>query len=177
MLERLLVAEYVIADLTLSNPNVLYEVGVRHGASARATLLIGAERFLQGLVFDVRPLRVMPYRLAKGGSMTKSEGLQLMRNLGDRLSSARRGELPVDNPIMQVTSWKPSGTLEHSKTDVFLDRLQFAGELGERIQAAVALSEAAEAVKQLTAIEKEVVRLPSDVAEVYTALIGVFLGY
>jgi hypothetical protein len=30
MLERLLVAEYVIADVTLSNPNVLYEIGVRH---------------------------------------------------------------------------------------------------------------------------------------------------
>src|SRR5215468_11148289 len=37
MLERLLVAEYVVADLTLNNPNVMYEVGVRHGASARAT--------------------------------------------------------------------------------------------------------------------------------------------
>ena len=43
MYERLLVAEYVVADLTFSNPNVTYEVGVRHGATARPTNTVKAE--------------------------------------------------------------------------------------------------------------------------------------
>jgi hypothetical protein len=93
MLERLLVAEYVIADLTLSNPNVLYEVGVRHGASARATLLVCAESYLATLAFDVRPLRVLPYRLTADGSIVKPEGQKLADSLRDRLSMARKGEL------------------------------------------------------------------------------------
>jgi hypothetical protein len=177
MLERLLVAEYVIADLTLSNPNVLYEIGVRHGASARATLLVGADRFLKDLIFDLRPLRVLPYKLAEDGSIEDAEGRKLAEGLRERLELARRGGLPIDNPIMQVTSWKPLGTIEHSKTDVFLQRLQYTGELGERIRAAVVLSGEADAVEQLTAIEQEVVDLPNDVAQVHTALMGVFLGY
>jgi hypothetical protein len=78
---------------------------------------------------------------------------------------------------MQVTAWKPAGSIEHSKTDVFLQRLQFTGKLGERINAAVALSDQTEAVKQLAAIEEEVVHLPPDVPQVHTALLGVFLGY
>jgi hypothetical protein len=177
MLERLLVAEYVIADLTLSNPNVLYEVGVRHGASSRATLLVCAESYLATLAFDVRPLRVPPYRLEADGSITEAEGQRLADSLRDRLTLARKGELPVDNPIMQVTAWKPSGSIEHSKTDVFLQRLKFTGKLGERINAAVAIGDLSEAVKQLAAIEEEVVHLPADVPQVHTALLGVYLGY
>jgi hypothetical protein len=56
MLERLLV-EYVVADLTLANPNIMYEVGVRHGASARATLLLCAEPCVGKLPFDFKPRR------------------------------------------------------------------------------------------------------------------------
>lgn len=177
MLERLLVAEYVIADLTLSNPNVMYEVGLRHGASARATLLLCGEAFLSGLPFDVRPLRVLSYGLTKLGAITKSAGEQLQASLKERLDLARSGQLPVDNPIMQVTSWKPSGNVEHSKTDVFLQRLQFTGKLGERIQAAVALPDKVKAISDLSAIEAEVVDLPNEISEVHTVLLGVFLGY
>ena len=175
MLERLLVAEYVIADLTLSNPNVMYEVGVRHGASSRATLLIGADKYLSSLAFDVKPLRVLPYALAEDNSMSEGEGDKLASGLCERLKLARIGKLPVDNPIMQVTSWKPGGSIEHSKTDVFLQRLQYTGDVGERIKLAVATSEQSEAVKQLAAIEEEII--PLEIPQLHTALIGVFLGY
>ena len=101
----------------------------------------------------------------------------MAKALCERLGLARRGELPIDNPIMQVTSSKPSGAIEHSKTDFFLQRLQYTGELGERIKAAVALNDEEEAVNRLKTIEQEVIGLPKDVAQVYTALMGVFLGY
>jgi hypothetical protein len=175
MLERLLVAEYVIADLTLSNPNVMYEVGVRHGASARATLLIGADKYLPSLAFDVKPLRVLPYTLAADNSLSASAGDTLASELCERLTLARAGKLPVDNPIMQVTSWKPGGAIEHSKTDVFLQRLQYTGEVGERIKLAVATSDRAQAVQQLAVIEEEII--PLEIPQLHTALIGVFLGY
>jgi hypothetical protein len=177
MLERLLVAEYVVADLTLANPNVSYEVGVRHGASARATLLICAEQFVSRLPFDFKPLRVLPYNLAADGSLSEDAGNKLADAVGEYLRKARAGQVPVDNPIMQITAWKPAGSIEHSKTDVFLERLQFTGQLGERIKSALLIQNTAEAVSLLAAIENEVVVLPQEVAQVHTALLGVYLGY
>jgi hypothetical protein len=177
MYERLLVAEYVVADLTFANPNVMYEVGVRHGASDRATILLCAEQFLTGLPFDFRPLRVLPYRLSSNGRIAAAVGKSLAATLASRLRKARTGEVPVDNPVIQVTGWKPAGTLEHSKTDAFLKRLQLTGELGKTIQAALALPDESAAIQELARIEKEVVDLPSDVAEIHSTLIGVFLGY
>jgi hypothetical protein len=177
MLERLLVAEYVIADLTLANPNVTYEVGVRHGASARATLLLCAEPFVKQLPFDFKPLRMASYALGKDGTLTDDSGSKLAAVVAERLQQARSGQLPVDNPIMQITAWKPAGSIEHSKTDVFLQRLQFTGELGERIKAALLIKDNQEAVARLAEIEAEIVGLPAEVSQVHTALLGVYLGY
>jgi tetratricopeptide (TPR) repeat protein len=177
MLERLLVAEYVVADLTLANPNVMYEVGVRHGASARATLLVCAEPFVGNLPFDFKPLRMLPYALGSGGALDDYAGNALADLVRDRLQQARGGQLPVDNPIMQITAWKPSGSIEHSKTDVFLQRLQFTGELGGRIKAALRIKNNETAVAQLAEIEADIVGLPPDVSQVHTALLGIYLGY
>lgn len=177
MLERLLVAEYVVADLTLANPNVMYEVGVRHGASARATLLLCAEPLLDKLPFDFKPLRMVPYALSGDGTLSDDSGNKLAEIVCERLQQARAGQLPVDNPIMQITAWKPAGSIEHSKTDVFLQRLQFTGELGERVKAALLLTKSDEAVAQLAAIEAEIVGLPPEVSQVHTALLGIYLGY
>jgi hypothetical protein len=177
MLERLLVAEYVVADLTLANPNVMYEVGVRHGASARATLLVCAQPFVGNLPFDFKPLRMLPYALDAGGALDDDAGNALAELIRDRLQQARAGHLPVDNPIMQITAWKPSGAIEHSKTDVFLQRLQFTGELGERIEAALRIKNHETAVARLAEIEADIIGLPPDVSQVHTALLGIYLGY
>ena len=40
MIEKLLLAEYVIADLSFANPNVYYELGIRHCAKKHTTFLI-----------------------------------------------------------------------------------------------------------------------------------------
>jgi MAP3K TRAFs-binding domain len=177
MLERLLVAEYVIADLTLANPNVMYEVGVRHGASARATLLLCADPFVGKLPFDFKPLRMIPYALAGDGSLTDDAGAGLAKVVSERLQQARAGQLPIDNPIMQITAWKPAGSIEHSKTDVFLQRLQFTGKLGERIKGALLINNNDQALAQLAQIESEIIGLPAEVSQVHTALLGVYLGY
>ena len=43
MLERLTLADLVVADMTQSNGNVYYEVGIRHGAKEAGCVLISAE--------------------------------------------------------------------------------------------------------------------------------------
>ncbi len=40
MFQELLIADLVVADLTLDNPNVWYELGVRHALRARGVVLV-----------------------------------------------------------------------------------------------------------------------------------------
>ena len=65
MFERLVLCEFAVADLTLANANVFYEVGVRHAARPATTVLIVADEVR--LPFDVAMLRTMPYRLGADG--------------------------------------------------------------------------------------------------------------
>ena len=55
MFERLVLCEFAVADLTLANANVFYEVGVRHAARPATTVLIVADEVR--LPFDVAMLR------------------------------------------------------------------------------------------------------------------------
>src|ERR1700761_8176181 len=66
MYERLLLSEYAIADLTILNANVYYELGVRHAAKPATTVMTMAGQ--SGLPFDVAGLRVLPYSLDAAGS-------------------------------------------------------------------------------------------------------------
>ena len=71
---RLLLAEFVVADLTLSNPNVFYELGIRHAVRGFTTVPIAAN--LNPLPFDVNIIRTVMYQLEKG-QLTK-EGAELL---------------------------------------------------------------------------------------------------
>src|SRR5689334_8832581 len=43
MFERLILCEFAVADLTLANPNVFYELGIRHAVRPWSTVLLMAE--------------------------------------------------------------------------------------------------------------------------------------
>jgi hypothetical protein len=62
MIERLALSDLVIADVTLSNANVFYEVGVRHAARESGCVLVGATWTKQP--FDTQSFRHEPYELA-----------------------------------------------------------------------------------------------------------------
>ena len=64
MFQQLLLADLVVADLTLDNPNVWYELGVRHALRARNTLLISART--DRSPFDVYTDRKLRYHLRDG---------------------------------------------------------------------------------------------------------------
>lgn len=176
MYERLLIAEYVVADMTFSNSNVAYEVGVRHGASSRPTILIGAAEYLGELPFDFQPLRVMPYTLSENGEIDAGEGKALEEGLRQRLRLAIDGNAPVDNPIIHVTGWQ-AGRLEHDKTDVFLKRVAYAGDLGQRIHAALTIDDRDAAIDELAVIERTLIDGDEVVVELHSALLGIYLGY
>jgi hypothetical protein len=64
MFQELLLAELVVADLTLDNPNVWYEIGVRYALRASGAVLTYAQR--DRLPFDIAGQRMQRYTLKNG---------------------------------------------------------------------------------------------------------------
>lgn len=62
MYERLLFCEFAVADLSVANANVLYEVGMRHAIKPYTTVSIYDSGTT--LPFDVKPLRALQYTYA-----------------------------------------------------------------------------------------------------------------
>lgn len=92
ILKRLLEAELVIANLTDLNPNVMYEVGIRH--CARKPMIVVAK---EGTIlpFDLSDERTIFFK----NDMSGSE--ELKERLIDILPNAIKDESP-DNPVYRV---------------------------------------------------------------------------
>jgi tetratricopeptide (TPR) repeat protein len=64
MFQELLLADLVVADLTIDNPNVWYELGVRHALRARGIVLVSGGRV--PTAFDLYTDRKLQYSLKDG---------------------------------------------------------------------------------------------------------------
>ncbi len=176
MYESLLVAEFVIADLTLANQNVMYELGIRHGAGQKNTLLICAENYIEQLGFDFRPLRILTYSLEeKSLALTRQAAQKMAGSIREYLTLMASDELPNDNPLLQITGQfsEPS----HKKTDLFISRMKYTGETLREIKQANDLRESHLAIEALNGIEHRLLQEPYVVQVLHTALIAVYLAY
>src|SRR4051794_37739617 len=126
MYERLLLAEIVVADLTFANANVFYELGIRHAARPRSTILIFAA--VGTLPFDVAPIRSLPYKVNKAGSLSKKAVAELQATLADRLQLAKESE-EADSPLFQLLPGYTGVTLKADSTEMFRDRARKASDL------------------------------------------------
>jgi MAP3K TRAFs-binding domain len=109
MFERLLICDFAVADLTTSNPNVMYELGIRHAARPSTTLTIYAES--TPLPFDVNLLRTQPYRLEEDNELSESSAAELRHAVTGHLRDLRTlaaRQAFTDSPLFQlITRWKP----------------------------------------------------------------------
>lgn len=110
MFQELLIADLVVADLTLDNPNVWYELGVRHALRARGVVLICDGRVTTA--FDLYTDRKLRYNIKSGGpDPTTIE--QDKQNLSDMVKATMeswhgRKVSPVYHlmPNLQEPDWK-----------------------------------------------------------------------
>jgi tetratricopeptide (TPR) repeat protein len=133
MFARLLLAEFVVADLTLANPNVFYELGIRHAARPFTTVPIYAN--VSALPFDVALVRAVGYQLKKG-KLTKGAAQKLKSQLGKRLCDAISGATTHDSPLFQLIPKFPGIDLPEEVTETFKDRIRQAEEFREILSAA-----------------------------------------
>jgi len=90
ILEVILESHVVIADLTNQNPNVFYELGVRHCLSPRTILMAQS---LEDIPSDLREYRTIIYDLTAKGA--KTFGDRLSKYLEDIFENPRRPDNPV----------------------------------------------------------------------------------
>jgi hypothetical protein len=130
MFERLILCEYAVADLTVANANVFYELGVRHAVRPGCTVLLFANQ--SRLPFDVEPLRAMPYRLSGAGvpADVAADRAGIVKRLRASREMATKG-VATDSPIYQLVEGFPE--IDHTKTDIFRDRVLYSLELKERL--------------------------------------------
>jgi tetratricopeptide (TPR) repeat protein len=110
MFQDLLLAEFVVADLTLDNPNVWYEIGVRHALRSGGTVLTYALR--DRLPFDIAGQRMQRYSLKEGKldpNLLEAERTALKEAIEATLGSWRgRRASPVYQqlPSLKEPDWK-----------------------------------------------------------------------
>ncbi len=91
---RLILSDYVVADLTYPNPNVFYELGLRH-AIRNKTILI-KEKGSDNKPFDISSLRYIEYE-------NTASGLKKLReNLSSTFKSYEDAPGLIDNDFLTV---------------------------------------------------------------------------
>jgi len=143
MFERLVLSDYAIADLTTANPNVFYEMGVRHAVRPYSTVLVGAD--LEGIPFDLAPDRILPYDLEGG----RPRDVERDRATIVRALRAAR-DAATDSPVFQLIDDLPVPQIDRLKTDVFRDQAVYS----TRTKARLARASAADAAA-VRAVEEE----------------------
>src|SRR3990172_9089603 len=144
MFERLMLCHYAVADITGANPNVFYELGIRHAMRPRSTVIVFGEGTL--LPFDIALVRGISYKTDGAGEPVEAEATLAV--IAAQLEAAR-GNPHDDSPIFQLVEGVPRWEVDHSKTDVFRKSLDYSKKYKERLRAAVAVG--AEAVQKVAA--------------------------
>jgi tetratricopeptide (TPR) repeat protein len=134
LLERLLLCDYAIADVTTANANVFYELGIRQATRPHTTVVLYAEGRLP---FDVAPLHALCYRLDAAGKLADSE---IGRKLVAKIEAARE----ADVPLFQLIEGTVSPDVAHAKTDIFREGAHYSESIKQRLK--VARGQGADAV-------------------------------
>jgi len=103
MLNRLKHADLVIADVSIPNGNVYYEVGVRHVAKEKQCVLVAADWFEP--LFDVASMRVLTYAHA-ATDVTGAEAARIVKTFVTGVEKLRKAQTPyhalVDEHVEQA---------------------------------------------------------------------------
>jgi SMODS and SLOG-associating 2TM effector domain 1/Protein of unknown function (DUF4231) len=91
MFRELVLADVVVADVSVHNANVFYELGIRHAVRHRATVLIRAR--IDEVPFDLRTDRYLSYDPVQPAATVT----QLVQVLRETLANER-----IDSPVFQM---------------------------------------------------------------------------
>jgi len=107
ILEALNKANVVIADLTDKNPNVFYELGVRHTLTNRTILIAQGKKHIP---FDLRPYPVAFY------NESPAKIAEFKRDIKKKLEDIEKNPERADNPVADFLKERNIELLAHEKS-------------------------------------------------------------
>ncbi|MGY3695371.1 tetratricopeptide (TPR) repeat protein [Bradyrhizobium sp. USDA 3240] len=96
MLERIYFADLVLADMTIPNGNVYYEVGIRHASQKTGCVLLAADWSKQ--LFDVVQMRTVRYPLPEG-EITEATAAAMQAAIKEPIKALAVGISPMNQSI------------------------------------------------------------------------------
>jgi hypothetical protein len=125
MIERLYFADLVLADMTIPNGNVYYEVGIRHAAKEIGCVLLAAD--WSKALFDVAQMRTLRYPLPEG-SIAETTAEKIRTAIKGPIDSLGRGISPIFESIPGYPSAVNPATASSMK-NVMAELAAFQGEI------------------------------------------------
>lgn len=120
MFSGLLLADLVIADITIYNANVFYELGIRHALRDKRTILLKCPGF------DETPFDIIGYRYISYKKDNPADSLDaLVRSIEETLNGDRR-DSPVFNVLPHLKTQDPEKYL--AIPEDFIREVRIAGE-------------------------------------------------
>jgi hypothetical protein len=147
LIENLVSSDIVIADLSGRNPNVFYELGVRHAVSNK-TILIADN--LDDIPFDLRGVRIIVYRYEP------EHMLNLRNSLEQAINAILKEPDKIDNPVRRFLYNREVDKLIKQSTppgyDVFKDIISEMASLKTEVN--IHMNEVRNVMKLITSAEK-----------------------
>lgn len=150
MYEKLVCTDIVLADLSNENPNVFYELGIRHAARPYSNILICNKDIEQRIPFDISPLRIVFYQLVDG-KLLSQEQQYLSEQIKKRLQMLLKETPVTDSPLYELIPEFPN--IDQTKTQLFREYFEKCSALYRQIES----SSTATDLKQL---EQHIENLP-----------------
>jgi hypothetical protein len=155
MLERLYFSDLVLAEMTIPNGNVYYEVGIRHACKSTGCVLLAADWSRQ--LFDVAQMRTVRYPLAVK-EVDDAAAAQIRSVIVDRIKPLIGGK----SPMHEVLPGFPSA-VDPARASVMRKHLQELTDFQART-ASIRVAPQGEREQQIAALMAEYTTLPAPVA-------------
>jgi tetratricopeptide (TPR) repeat protein len=171
MFERLLLAEIVVADVTIPNPNVYYELGVRHCAKPGSTILIFDKE--TKLPFDIGLIRAVPYQLAKG-QMSDDEAERLAGEIAKMIDSASAKPATKDSPLYRLFPSLRGPELKLKDAESFRERVRRVEEVRTLLEQARHVEDRGKALEKVKDVEASLSGVEDKQAEILVDLLHAY---
>lgn len=95
MFQMLIASDLIIADISIDNANVFYELGIRHGLRPHGTILIRFPTSGKDVPFDLKTDRYIPYDREKPSAAVDL----LAKAIGETIQAMRSSGHKPDSPV------------------------------------------------------------------------------